>query len=74
MGDLCAGGFNGWGCWNFTFDGERGRAEGAPREGGGGAKAKARPGMPSVDCSAHDAAPNDLLAGMMQRVVSAVVA
>lgn len=65
VGGLCPGGFHGWGCWNFTYVGsEVDRAQ--PRRGGG------QPGMPSVSCTAANTEPNDLLAGMMQRVVAAV--
>eukprot|EP00937_MAST-01D_sp_MAST-1D-sp2_P003125 g3125.t1 len=69
MNDLCCGGFHGWGCWNFSF-----RSGGIDRAGGHATgPQKIRPGMPSTACSAQDTAPNDLLAGMVQRVVAAVL-
>ena len=51
------------GCWNISFVDE------LPAVTSG---AKIRPGMPSCDCTSSDTAPNDLLAGMMQRVVAAI--
>merc|ERR1711918_139620 len=51
---LCDGGFNGWGCWNFT-------ALQARRSAG-----SITPGMPSCDCSKANDDENDLLAGVMQ--------
>jgi CubicO group peptidase (beta-lactamase class C family) len=58
------------GCWNITFAREQvgiAAAEGAPRVH------KVVPGMPSCQCTASDDAPNDLLAGMMQRVVASIL-
>ena len=65
--DFCGGGFDGHGCWNFTRKGKNGAAA-APASGGGW-----QPG--SCGCDGWQAPPAqlDLLSGMMQRVVAAVL-
>ena len=37
------------------------------------APGKIKPGMPSCSCTPQDTGANDMLAGMMQRVVAAVI-
>ena len=68
MGGTCDGGQGGGssverGCWNFSFVGAaKSRGEGKPPAG-----------MPSCSCDESETAKNDLLAGMMTRVVAAIL-
>ena len=64
------------GCWNISFTTHEPEERPPPRGGGGGADVgspKPKAGMPSCSCTPSDDAENDLLAGMMQRVVAAVL-
>jgi CubicO group peptidase (beta-lactamase class C family) len=61
IGAGCEGGMGGGGCWNITVSEQKRPA--------GGVKA----GMPSCSCGEDETAENDLLSGMMQRVVAAIL-
>ena len=65
----CDGGFNGAGCWNITYT--------SRNKGGNGTDVdeQLRDGvvMPSCSCSSQEPVKDDLLAGMVQRVVAAVL-
>lgn len=60
IGGGCEGGMGGGGCWNITVSNPKRPA---------GLKA----GMPSCNCGEDETAENDLLSGMMQRVVGAIL-
>ena len=58
----------GGGCWNISFVHAV-----KSRHPDGQQTARPPAGMPSCSCDPSDTATNDLLAGMMQRVVAAVM-
>ena len=64
---LCDGGFDGYGCWNFTRPAAGADARGRRARGG-------RPVMPNCDCTPAESDGNhSFLAGMVQRVVAAII-
>ena len=93
---FCDGGFNNWGCWNFSQVAQRTQQRQQVQQVQQVQQRQQRqqqhqhyrehdeqqptlapePRMPSVTCTAHEAGgdpSNDLLAGMMQRVVNAIL-